>query len=131
MKKRFQTNGPKKSSAGALKTEGDVLKTIRRVVALESAALQKLHDSVDQSHLRAVRLLARCRGKVIVTGMGKSGLIAQKIAATLSSTGTPAIYLHPGEAMHGDLGMVERRDLVFAIGKSGESEELSAILPAL
>ena len=75
--------------------------------------------------------MARCRGKIIVTGIGKSGLIAQKIAATLSSTGTPALYLHPAEGMHGDLGSVEKRDLIVAIGKSGESHELNALLPSL
>ncbi|MBI5245397.1 MAG: KpsF/GutQ family sugar-phosphate isomerase [Elusimicrobia bacterium] len=108
-----------------------ILRTIRRVIGLEAVALQGVRGAVGESYLRAVRLLAACRGKVIVTGMGKSGLIAQKIAATFSSTGTPALYLHPADAMHGDLGMAEKHDLVLAIGKSGESPELTAILPAL
>ena len=76
-------------------------------------------------------LLSRCRGKVILTGIGKSGLIAQKIAATLSSTGTPAIYLDAAEALHGSLGLVQKLDLVIAIGKSGESDELNNLLPRL
>ncbi|HAH05431.1 MAG TPA: hypothetical protein DCM05_02720 [Elusimicrobia bacterium] len=114
-----------------MKKAPSVLATIRRVLGLEVQALIRVRESVDASYVRAVRLASRCRGKIIVTGMGKSGLIAQKIAATLSSTGTPALHLHPAEAMHGDLGMVEARDLVLAIGKSGESPELTAILPAL
>jgi arabinose-5-phosphate isomerase len=108
-----------------------VFLTLRRVLALEAEALRKTRAAVDERFERAVRAVAACRGKVIVTGMGKSGLVAQKIAATLSSTGTPAFYLHPGEAMHGDLGMVEKRDLILAVGKSGESSELTAILPSL
>ena len=73
----------------------------------------------------------RCRGKVVVTGMGKSGLIGHKVAATFAATGTPAIYLHPADGMHGDLGVVQRGDIVLAIGKSGESDELNAILPSI
>jgi arabinose-5-phosphate isomerase len=79
----------------------------------------------------AVNTLYNCKGKVVVTGVGKSGLIAQKIASTMSSTGTPAIYLHPSEAMHGNLGVVNRSDVVLAIGKSGESEEILTLLPSL
>ena len=113
------------------KRQDSILRIIRRVISLEADTLRKVRDAVDQNFLQAVRLLARCRGKVIVTGMGKSGLIAQKVAATFASTGTPALYLHPADAMHGDLGMVGPRDLALAIGKSGESPELAAILPAL
>ena len=109
----------------------EVLNSIRRVIGLEAAALRELHAAVDGAYVDAVELMARCRGKIIVTGIGKSGLIAQKIAATLSSTGTPALYLHPAEGMHGDLGSVEKRDLIVAIGKSGESHELNALLPSL
>jgi arabinose-5-phosphate isomerase len=109
----------------------EALRSIRRVISLEAAALREVGAAVDGSYVDAVELLARCRGKVIVTGVGKSGLIGQKIAATLASTGTPAIYLHPAEGMHGDLGSVERRDLIVAIGKSGESHELNALLPAI
>lgn len=108
-----------------------VLDSVRKVIGLEAAALRELHASVGEDYARAVELMARCRGKVIVTGIGKSGLIAQKIAATLSSTGTPALYLHPAEGLHGDLGSVEARDLVLAIGKSGESAELTSLLPSI
>mgnify|MGYP001571955023 CR=1 FL=1 len=113
------------------KTDSASLEAVRRVLAIEADALSAARKAVDSSYARAIELMARCRGKIVVTGVGKSGLIAQKIAATLSSTGTPALYLHPGEALHGDIGLVERRDLVLAIGKSGESQELTALLPIL
>lgn len=108
-----------------------ILKELRRVIALEADCLRTLSRSVNGDFTRAVGLMAACRGKVIVTGIGKSGLIAQKIAATLASTGTPALYLHPAEGLHGDIGLAQAHDLVLAIGKSGESAELNAILPAL
>jgi len=107
------------------------LAEIRRVLTLEARALARAASSVDGRWTAAVDRLAACRGKVVLTGMGKSGLIAQKIAATFSSTGTPALFLDPGEALHGGLGVVQNGDLVLAIGKSGESEELNALLPAL
>ncbi|MBI5201911.1 MAG: KpsF/GutQ family sugar-phosphate isomerase [Elusimicrobia bacterium] len=98
---------------------------------MEAEALRQVRDAVNGSFSKAVALLAKCRGKVVVTGMGKSGLIGQKVAATLAATGTPAISLHPAEGMHGDLGVVQATDVVLAIGKSGESDELNAILPSL
>jgi arabinose-5-phosphate isomerase len=109
----------------------NVLAEIRRVIDCETAELRRTRRAVDASYARAIALLAACRGKVILTGVGKSGAIAQKIAATFSSTGTPAVYLDPTEALHGGLGMVQRQDLVLAIGKSGESDELNALLPHL
>lgn len=108
-----------------------VLKELRRVVAVEARALARAADAFDGRWVRAVRLLASCRGKVVVTGVGKSGLVAQKVAATLASTGTPAFFLDPGSALHGGLGAVSRGDVVMAFGKSGESDELNALLPAL
>ncbi|MBI3553479.1 MAG: KpsF/GutQ family sugar-phosphate isomerase [Elusimicrobia bacterium] len=107
------------------------LKELRRVIDLETRALRRVRNAVGASYAEAVRWLARCKGKVVLTGVGKSGLIAQKIAATFSSTGTPAAYLDAGEAMHGGLGFIERHDLIVAIGKSGESEELNRLLPAI
>jgi arabinose-5-phosphate isomerase len=102
------------------------------VVRIEAAALTALADRIAgpmaAAFERAVDLMFGCAGRVVVTGMGKSGLIARKIAATLSSTGTPALYLHPVEAMHGDLGMVVRGDLVLALSASGETEEILALL---
>lgn len=107
------------------------LTELRRVLSLESRALARAASSLDARWAKAVGRLAACRGKVVVTGVGKSGLIAQKIAATFSSTGTPALFLDPGEALHGGLGVVQKGDLVLALGKSGESDELNALLPAL
>jgi len=104
---------------------------IRRVLAIEARALTRVASAVDARWAKAVDRVAACRGKVIVTGVGKSGLVAQKIAATFSSTGTPALFLDPAEAMHGGLGVAQKGDLVLAIGKSGESDELNALLPAL
>ena len=112
-------------------SQAGILAEIRRVIDCEANALRRARGAVDASYARAVDLLAACRGKVILTGVGKSGAIAQKIAATFSSTGTPAVYLDATEAMHGGMGLVSRSDLVLAIGKSGESDELSALLPHL
>lgn len=109
----------------------DIQRELRRVIAVEAAALGRAAAAVDASFARAVRLMARCRGKLVLVGVGKSGLIAQKVAATMSSTGTPALYLPPSDALHGGLGLIQPGDLVFALGKSGESEELNALLPGL
>jgi arabinose-5-phosphate isomerase len=107
------------------------LRTARRVLRIEASALSRLSRRLGPSFVKAVTLLERTRGRVVVTGMGKSGLIGQKIAATLSSTGTPAVCLHPTEGMHGDIGMVKRADTVMAISNSGETEELKALMPHL
>lgn len=107
----------------------DLLKELRRVIDLEGRTIVQLSESLGPSYEEAIHLLASCSGRVILTGVGKSGLIAQKIAATLVSTGTPALFLHAGEGMHGDIGIVAKDDIVIAVGKSGESEELLTILP--
>src|ERR1700678_3636049 len=105
------------------------------VVRIEAEALRALADrlagSMAEDFDRALNLLFECRGRVVVTGMGKSGLIARKIAATLSSTGTPALYLHPVDALHGDLGMVVCGDVVLALSASGETEEILALLATI
>lgn len=100
----------------------------RKVLQTEAAAILALVDRLDARFDAAVQLLLACRGRVIVTGMGKSGIICRKIAATLSSTGTPAFFLHPAEATHGDLGMIQGDDLVIAMSYSGETEELLRLL---
>ncbi|HSP97231.1 MAG TPA: KpsF/GutQ family sugar-phosphate isomerase [Candidatus Dormibacteraeota bacterium] len=105
------------------------LKRARRVLAIEIAALQAVRERLDARFDRAVDLIAACRGKVIVTGIGKSGLICRKIAATLASTGTPATFLHAAEAVHGDFGVVGKGDVVLAISYSGEVEEVVRLLP--
>jgi len=103
----------------------------RRVLTIEAAAVQALVERIDDHFLNALNLILSCKGRVIVSGMGKSGHIARKIAATFSSTGTPAYFVHPGEASHGDLGMVTAHDVVIGISYSGESDELLAIVPAI
>lgn len=103
----------------------------RNVIEIEHEALQALQARIDESFARACRLLLGCRGRVVVTGMGKSGHIGGKIAATLASTGTPAFFVHPGEASHGDLGMVTRDDALLALSYSGETSEVLAILPLI
>jgi arabinose-5-phosphate isomerase len=109
----------------------DVRSIAERVFRLEAAAILGLIPKLDERFERAVEVLRACGGRVIVTGMGKSGLIGRKIAATLASTGTPAYFLHPAEGVHGDLGMVARGDVVLALSNSGETDEVLAILPPL
>jgi len=99
------------------------------VLLIEARAVQALIGRLDGRFTQAVDLLASCKGKVVVSGMGKSGLIGQKIAATLASTGTPSFFLHPAEGVHGDLGMVARRDALIAISNSGETKEILQLLP--
>jgi arabinose-5-phosphate isomerase len=107
------------------------LDTARRVLRIEAEALTDLLQRLDASFDRAVDLLLSCKGRVVVTGMGKSGLIGRKIAATFSSTGTPSVFLHPAEAVHGDLGMLMRDDLVLAVSYGGETEEIAALLETI
>jgi arabinose-5-phosphate isomerase len=107
------------------------LDVARRVLATEAEAIRRLTELVGAEFERAVDMVVACRGRVVLTGMGKSGIICRKIAATMSSTGTPALFLHPAEAIHGDLGMVTGDDLVVAISNSGETEELLRLVEIL
>ncbi len=107
----------------------EILEELRRVIRLEAQAILHLEDCLGPPFEEAVSMLQACKGKVIVTGVGKSGLIANKISATMVSTGTPAVFLHGSEAMHGDIGIVRKDDIVLAVGRSGESEELLTLLP--
>jgi len=109
----------------------DFLASARRTLQLEIAALDEVTQQLNDDFARACQLILTCKGRVVVTGMGKSGHIANKIAATLASTGTPAFFMHPGEASHGDLGMVTRSDLLVALSNSGETQEVTALLPQL
>ena len=103
----------------------------RQTLAIEAAAVAQLKDRLSSAFAEAVELIMNSQGRLIVSGMGKSGHIARKIAATMASTGTPAYFVHPGEASHGDLGMITRDDVLLALSNSGESEELLRIIPAL
>ena len=107
------------------------LSLARKVLQTEAAAVLALVDRVDDRFASAVALIRHCKGRVIVTGMGKSGIVCRKIAATLASTGTPAFFLHPAEAVHGDLGVIQSDDVVIAMSYSGETEELTRVLETL
>ncbi len=107
----------------------NILEELDRVFDLEIDTLGKVRQCLDGSHIRAAELLFACTGKVIVTGAGKSGLVAQKIASTMVSTGSPAVFLHPGDGLHGDVGIIGEGDVVVAISKSGETDEILNILP--
>jgi arabinose-5-phosphate isomerase len=119
------------SNARRASKEGAALALAREVLEIEAKAISDLVGKLDEHFTRAVDVLMKCRGRVVVSGMGKSGHIARKIASTLASTGTPAFFLHPAEAGHGDLGMVARDDVFIALSNSGESDELLAIIPIL
>src|SRR5262245_21435254 len=119
------------SSSGRGRVSVADLALARRVVETEAAAILTLVSRIDERFDRAVTLLHGCRGRVILTGMGKSGIICRKIAATLSSTGTPGIFLHPAEAIHGDLGVIQPDDVVVALSYSGETDELLRLLETI
>ena len=106
-------------------------KIARNIISLETQSLVSLRNSIDQNFEKVAQLIHKSNGKVVVTGVGKSGIVAMKIAATLSSTGTPSIYLHAADATHGDLGMIEKNDIVIGISKSGNSREIKDLIPYL
>lgn len=114
-----------------LDAKTDVLEIAKRVLRIEGEAILELINRLDSSFEKAVEIILNSKGRVVVTGMGKSGLIGKKIAATLASTGTPAFFMHPAEASHGDLGMVTSDDVVIAISNSGETEEVVRLIPFL
>jgi arabinose-5-phosphate isomerase len=122
MKNKRPSHSPVGKNDGSL-AEG------KRVLAIEARAVQALIERLDEQFAKAVDLLFHCKGKVVVSGMGKSGIVGQKIAATMASTGTPAFFLHPAEGIHGDLGMLGRQDVLIAISNSGETQEILQLLP--
>ncbi len=109
----------------------EIIKKGKEVIRIEAAAVAGLENSIDEEFVKAIETIYKCKGRVVLTGMGKSGLIARKIVATFNSTGTASIYLHPTDALHGDLGMVRQEDVVILISKSGNTEEISNLLPML
>lgn len=110
-------------------SDRSALDLARQVLAIEAKAVEALIERLDGEFISALRLILHCRGRVVVSGMGKSGHIARKIASTMASTGTPAFFVHPGEASHGDLGMITEHDVLIALSNSGESPELLTIIP--
>jgi arabinose-5-phosphate isomerase len=119
------------ASMPAVSDDFDFAASGRRVIAIEAQGLEAVAGRPDGAFTEACRLMLACRGRVVCTGMGKSGHVARKIAATLASTGTPSFYVHPGEAGHGDLGMITDADIVLALSYSGESDELLMLMPVL
>lgn len=113
------------------KKQEAVIRQAKRVLRIEGEAIQNLSDKIDDNFTKAVDILDQCRGKVIVIGIGKSGIVSQKIASTFACTGTPAFFLHPAEGIHGDIGMMSKGDVVLAISNSGESQEIIQLLPLI
>ncbi|MFC1888325.1 SIS domain-containing protein [Thermodesulfobacteriota bacterium] len=120
-----------RSSSATKKEHLKVIKQARRVLTIEAASIRGLIGKIDSSFAEVVEAVFRCRGKVVLTGIGKSGIICQKIAATFASTGTPAYFLHPAEGIHGELGILTRHDVVIAISYRGETEEVNRIIPVI
>lgn len=112
-------------------SKNELISFARSTIELEADAVMGLFDSINDSFLAVCDLILNCEGRVIIVGMGKSGHVGRKIAATLSSTGTPAFFIHAGEALHGDAGMITTKDVVIAISRSGETDELLAIIPVI
>ncbi|NNG27646.1 MAG: SIS domain-containing protein, partial [Ignavibacteriaceae bacterium] len=112
-------------------TDKQIISNGKKVIRIEAEAVSNLEKSIDENFVKAVETIYRSKGRVVLTGVGKSGLVARKIVATLNSTGTAAIYLHPTDALHGDLGMVRKNDVVIIISKSGTTEELAKLIPML
>lgn len=112
-------------------TKNKIFDSLKNVIDIESKSLSKLSQSIDVNYVEAINLLNDCEGKVVITGVGKSGHIGKKIAATFSSTGTPTFFVHSTEGVHGDLGMIERDDVVILISNSGETEEVLNLIPTI
>jgi arabinose-5-phosphate isomerase len=110
-------------------TDNEIIKTGKNVIRIEADAVAHLEESINKDFVKAVDTIFKAKGRVVLTGMGKSGLIARKVVATLNSTGTAAIYMHPTDGLHGDLGMVRKEDVVIIISKSGSTDEISKLLP--
>ena len=109
----------------------DMIEIARKVLTIEAEAVSALADRIGEEFTQAIELILACQGRLVISGMGKSGLICQKIASTMASTGTPAFFLHPAEGIHGDLGMLMKGDVLIAVSNSGETEEIVRILPVI
>ena len=112
-----------------MKTQVDAIEEGKKVIRIQAKSVAALENRIDANFARATDLILACKGRVIVTGVGKSGIIARKIVATMNSTGTPAMFMHPSDAVHGDLGMVRKDDVVICISKSGNTSEISSLIP--
>ncbi|MEQ1553593.1 MAG: KpsF/GutQ family sugar-phosphate isomerase [Ferruginibacter sp.] len=112
-------------------TNGNIIESARQTIASQAASIQNLALYVDESVIKAVNTIATCKGRLVISGIGKSAIIAQKIVATLNSTGTPSLFMHAADAIHGDLGMVQQDDVVMVISKSGDSPEIKVLAPLI
>src|ERR1700694_5855181 len=121
----------KSANFEALEKRATILEAALRTIELEAAAISQLATQLDESFERAIDCFARCKGRIVISGIGKSAIIAQKIVATLNSTGSPALFLHAADAIHGDLGMIQQEDVVLIISKSGESPEIKVLIPLI
>ncbi|MFY8128258.1 MAG: KpsF/GutQ family sugar-phosphate isomerase [Chitinophagaceae bacterium] len=111
--------------------DAKIIATAKQTIALEAAALQQIQEFIDNSFVHAVQTIHQSKGRLVITGIGKSAIIAQKIVSTLNSTGTPSLFMHAADAIHGDLGMVQKQDVVLVISKSGESPEIKVLVPLI
>ena len=112
-------------------TQEEIIEKGQRVVKIECNAIQSLIEKVDENFVKAVQLISNCKGRVIISGIGKSGIIARKIVSTMNSTGTPALFLHPSDAIHGDLGIIRKEDVVICISYSGATSEIVRLIPII
>src|SRR3954471_23438112 len=122
---------PKSANFDALEKQATILNAALKTIAMEAEAIRQLASQLDDEFENAIHALAECKGRIVVSGIGKSAIIAQKIVATLNSTGSPAIFLHAADAIHGDLGIVQQEDVVVIISKSGESPEIKVLVPLI
>jgi KpsF/GutQ family protein len=124
-------NEVKSSNFEGLEKQGTILKVALRTIQMEAEAIEQLTEHLDDQFEKAIDCLVGCKGRIVISGIGKSAIIAQKIVATLNSTGSPSVFLHAADAIHGDLGMIQQEDVVMIISKSGESAEIKVLVPLI
>src|SRR6478672_6225790 len=124
-------NGAKSSNFEGLEKQSTILKVALRTIQMEAEAIEQLTEQLDDQFEKAIDCLVACKGRIVISGIGKSAIIAQKIVATLNSTGSPEVFLHAADAIHGDLGIVQQEDIVMIISKSGESAEVKVLVPLI
>src|SRR5487761_2067626 len=107
----------------------NIIATAKKTIEQEARSIKELSDLIDEDFEKAVNIINNCKGRLIISGIGKSAIVAQKIVATLNSTGTPSVFMHAADAIHGDIGMVQQHDLVMIISKSGDSPEIKVLVP--
>src|SRR5689334_5756812 len=124
-------NEVKSSNFEGLEKQGTILKVALRTIQMEAEAIEQLTEHLDDQFEKAIDCLVACKGRIVISGIGKSAIIAQKIVATLNSTGSPSVFLHAADAIHGDLGIIQQEDVVMIISKSGEGPEIKVLVPLI